>query len=218
MTLPDDFNQVIFEFKRRFPEDAVWFDWHPFGHSRPKLREPMDFFCQAVAEQGWKADRAHEIHARLSRLINGQWLPEVILSLTDTQLTKDVGYSRPKVETVRALAEFWAEHSLAEVKDMSNDEIRAHLKAIKGIGDWTISYFLLYQLHRQILFVEDRLPRLGLQFVLNLKKTPTIAEAKRITTRRWGDLAYFGVMIMFNLGHYQYYHKKYWNFSSARVN
>jgi 3-methyladenine DNA glycosylase/8-oxoguanine DNA glycosylase len=207
-----DWMELVNEFEQKYPQDSVWFDMYPFTAPYKPLRKPMDFFCEAIAEQGWKMDRAVEMHNKMKSLLNSidcyDWNPIIIFSLSDSQL-KEVGYSRPKVETIRNLAHFWIEHSLDDVKLLSDKDIIELLLPIKGIGMWTIKYWLQTQLHRRVLFIEDRLPRIGLQFILNLEKVPTISQAEKIVKKRWGEFAFLGVMICTQVGHFRHYHKSY---------
>ena len=217
--LPTNFESLLNSFSSKFPNDIVWYYQYPFSlhnHLNTILRPPMDWFCQAVAEQGWKPERAKQIYNKMFNLLSGleckNWDPVIIFSLTDEQLTKQVGYSKPKAETIRQLASFWMEHSIEEIKHLNNDQIIELLSFIKGIGIWTINYWLSHQLCRKVIWIEDRLPRIGLQFILDLPKLPTIKEAKNIVQQRWGEYAYFGVMILFQIGHFKHYSKNYFNF------
>lgn len=61
-----------------------------------------------------------------------------------------LGLSRPKIRTLRALAEAVAGGSLdfSRLEGMANQQVHDTLTAIKGIGPWTADVFLLFCLGR----------------------------------------------------------------------
>ena len=79
--------------------------------------------------------------------------PKKILALSDEDL-KACYFSRQKIIYVRALAAAIASKKINLKKlSMLNDEaIRTTLKAIKGIGDWTVDVYLMHALQRSDLF------------------------------------------------------------------
>ena len=75
--------------------------------------------------------------------------PDHLLSLSDTQL-KTIGFSRQKNSYARnlALALKKGELDLANLHTCSDEEVRASLTAIKGIGVWTANIYLLTAMQR----------------------------------------------------------------------
>jgi DNA-3-methyladenine glycosylase II len=83
----------------------------------------------------------------------GRLTPKKILALSDTEL-KSCFFSRQKIIYARHLAAAILSREL-DLKKLSvypEEIIRAKLKAIKGIGDWTVDVFLLMALHRNDVF------------------------------------------------------------------
>lgn len=83
----------------------------------------------------------------------GMVTPENILSLTDEEL-KACYFSRQKIVYARDLAKaiMSKEVDLKKLALCSDDVIRASLKKIKGIGDWTVDVYLMMVLQRCDLF------------------------------------------------------------------
>ncbi|MEP6949672.1 MAG: DNA-3-methyladenine glycosylase 2 family protein [Ginsengibacter sp.] len=79
--------------------------------------------------------------------------PGKVLLLTDEEL-KSCYFSRQKMSYVRHLAEALSNGTvdLGGMEKLSNDEIRAALSKLKGIGNWTIDVYLIFVLRRTDVF------------------------------------------------------------------
>jgi len=79
--------------------------------------------------------------------------PKKILALSDEEL-KACYFSRQKIVYVRALAAaiVTKKINLKKLGNASDEEIRALLKQVKGIGDWTVDVYLMHALQRSDLF------------------------------------------------------------------
>jgi DNA-3-methyladenine glycosylase II len=79
--------------------------------------------------------------------------PAKILALSDEQL-RSCYFSRQKIIYARELAK--AIHSrklkLKKLQSACDEDVRAELKKIKGIGDWTADVYLMHALQRRDLF------------------------------------------------------------------
>ncbi len=64
---------------------------------------------------------------------------------------------------------------------MSNEEVIAHVTAVKGIGVWTAHMFLIFTLERlDVLPTGDLGIQKGFQVLFNLKKLPTPAQMEKL--------------------------------------
>ncbi|MBL0153778.1 MAG: DNA-3-methyladenine glycosylase 2 family protein [Chitinophagaceae bacterium] len=83
----------------------------------------------------------------------GYVTPAKILSLSDEDL-RSCYFSRQKIVYARELANAIQSKSLQlkKLDQAHEDEIRLSLKAIKGIGDWTVDVYLMHALQRTDLF------------------------------------------------------------------
>jgi DNA-3-methyladenine glycosylase II len=79
--------------------------------------------------------------------------PKRLLTLSDQEL-KECYFSRQKTVYARCLANAIVSKQiiLKTFSDLDDAEIRRQLKAIKGIGDWTVDVYLLFALQRTDIF------------------------------------------------------------------
>lgn len=83
----------------------------------------------------------------------GYVTPAKILSLSDEDL-RSCYFSRQKIVYARELANAIQSKSLQlkKLEQAHEDVVRMSLKAIKGIGDWTVDVYLMHALQRTDLF------------------------------------------------------------------
>ena len=83
----------------------------------------------------------------------GSVTPQKILLLSDAAL-KTCYFSRQKIVYTRCLAQavIDGEITISKLENLPDEEIRAALTKIKGIGNWTVDVFLMMVLHRTDLF------------------------------------------------------------------
>jgi DNA-3-methyladenine glycosylase II len=83
----------------------------------------------------------------------GHITPSKVLQLTDEEL-KACYFSRQKIAYTKHLATEvnCSRLDLGALAGMENDSIRAALKQLKGVGDWTVDVFLMMALHRTDVF------------------------------------------------------------------
>ena len=79
--------------------------------------------------------------------------PQSFLKLTDEEL-KACYFSRQKTIYTRGLATALVEGALdlRSLETLSDDEVRARLIVLKGIGNWTIDVYLMFVLQRPDIF------------------------------------------------------------------
>ncbi len=79
--------------------------------------------------------------------------PARVVLLTDEEF-KACYFSRQKTLYVKHLAEFLisGKLSLEKLEQLTDDEVRQQLTAIKGIGNWTVDIYLIFILHRADVF------------------------------------------------------------------
>ena len=121
----------------------------------PRLRRPQEShfaaLVQAIVYQQLAGAAAAAIHRRLIAALGGDISPDALLGLSDEAL-RAAGLSATKVASLRDLA--------AKVQDgtvvlsprtlarQTDEEIKARLSTVRGIGPWTADMFLLFQLRR----------------------------------------------------------------------
>lgn len=90
----------------------------------------------------------NKLRARLTNIT-----PETFLALTDEEL-KACYFSRQKTLYTRNLATELLEGrlDLTSLETMPDEEVRAQLISLKGIGNWTIDVYLMFVLQRTDIF------------------------------------------------------------------
>jgi len=76
------------------------------------------------------------------------------ISAADNDILRDAGLSRQKTRYVNEVADAFLEHdySLETFEAATDEEIRAELTAITGVGDWTANMQLLFAFGREDVF------------------------------------------------------------------
>jgi DNA-3-methyladenine glycosylase II len=122
------------------------------GFRPPLTPDPFEMLVGAITAQQVSLFSALAIRNRLIERFGGQigeaWAfpaRERIASASEQQLVA-LGFSRRKAEYVVGLARSELDlHALAELPD---DEVKARLVALRGLGEWTADWFLARHLAR----------------------------------------------------------------------
>jgi DNA-3-methyladenine glycosylase II len=120
-------------------------------HGPPPLwaREPgFATLLQIILEQQVSLASARACFEKISRRV-GALTPDSVLESNDAELRSD-GFSRQKAEYARHLAEAVVnkEVHLDVLHTLRDDNVRAELTKLKGIGRWTSDIYLLMALRR----------------------------------------------------------------------
>jgi len=158
----------------------------PVDLSRWRARWALDSFralARAIVGQQIATRAATAIFERLQALIGTNDPAAAILGATDTEL-RAVGLSAAKAASLRDLAGRLRDGRLEldRLDDMSDDEARAQLTAVRGIGSWTADMFLLGQLGRpDILPAGDLGIRHAVRAAYGLDRVPTEREVRELS-------------------------------------
>ena len=135
-----------------------------------------------ILEQQVSLASAKAAFDRLCAELNDNVTPESFLYLTDSQL-RAAGFSRQKTKYGRCLADalLRGDVVLADLPALSDEEVRAQLVAVKGIGNWTADVYLMMCLGRVNLWpVGDRALAVAVKEVLQLPAVPKKDELEKI--------------------------------------
>lgn len=118
---------------------------------------------------------------------------ENFLTLDSTEL-KRIGFSRQKSDYCRNLADMVVrgELKIDELTRMSDEDVRATLITVRGIGHWTIDIYLLMALSRKDIWPNGDLALINaLKGVKGLAGNPDQQEIEKITDawRPWRSIA-----------------------------
>lgn len=154
------------------------------GRPRPFRRAPtFETLVLLILEQQVSLDSARAAFRRLTEVTKVD--PAGVLALDDDTMRR-AGFSRQKARYVQLLAEAVDSGSfdLAALADLPDEEARARLLSLTGIGPWTADVFLLSCLERPDIWpVGDRALQVGVGEVLDLDTTPTPTELESIGIR-----------------------------------
>ncbi len=124
-----------------------------YGYPPFWSREPsFATFIHIILEQQVSLASARAAFVKLKSFI-GEITPEKIISLSDEEL-RQCYFSRQKTIYARCLAQAFIDRiiTIDQLTNSSDEEIRALLTSIKGIGNWTVDVFLMMCLHSTDLF------------------------------------------------------------------
>lgn len=157
----------------------------------PRARpDPYLDLLQSIVSQQLSVKAADTIFKRLCALFpRGYPTADRLAGLSD-QALRAAGVSRQKAGYLRNVAEFARAGGLrlARLRAMTDDEVIAHLTAIKGVGRWTVEMLLMFTLGRPDIFPVDdvgiqaamiRLYRLRVRGPALRRRMEKIAEAWR---------------------------------------
>jgi DNA-3-methyladenine glycosylase II len=160
-------------------------DLFAWERSRP-WRSPFEALARAIAGQQISTYAANAIYGRLVTLVGDPLTPAGVLARSEEEL-RAVGLSGRKVLYVRDLAERAIDGRLQldRLDELSDDEVRAQLVAVAGIGQWSADMFLLFELHRPDVFPAGDLGlRKALQMLDGLDHAPA-EKAAAARAERW---------------------------------
>jgi DNA-3-methyladenine glycosylase II len=106
--------------------------------------------AEAIVYQQLNGKAAETIFKRFAALAGEPLTPEGILKLSDEQM-RAAGLSKQKSAYLKDLATKTATGVLdfAQLSELPDEEVIAHLTQVKGIGVWTAQMFLMFTLKRE---------------------------------------------------------------------
>ncbi len=166
---------------------------HEFGEP-PLWARPAGFatLVQIILEQQISLESGRAAFERLETAA-GAVTPEAVADL-DLASLRRAGLTRQKAAYCRGLAESVRDGGLRlrRVARADDEDARAQLCAVKGIGPWTADVYLLFALRRPDIWPPGDLALLrALREVKGLRRDPTRERAERIARawRPWRSVA-----------------------------
>lgn len=148
---PDNFNSFCDILAKRDKDLKQIIQTH--GYPTPWIR-PNSFqtLVLTILEQQVSLAAAYAAFNRLKNKI-GTVTPKKILSLTDEEL-RACYFTRQKIVYAKGLAEAVQSRTiqLKTMESLPDEEVRARLIQLKGIGNWTVDVYLMHALCRTDLF------------------------------------------------------------------
>ena len=145
--------------------------------------DPLQALARSIVGQQIATSAANAIFGRLQAFI-GQRDPAVAIAEASADELRAVGLSAAKAASLRDLVTRTLDGrlSLDRFDDLTDDEAREQLIAVRGIGPWTADMFLLGQLGRpDILPAGDLGIRHAVQRAYGLEKVPSERDVRTIS-------------------------------------
>ena len=124
----------------------------------PRARpDPYMDLLQSIVSQQLSVKAADTIFKRLLDLFPRGYPTAARLAAMSDEALRAAGVSRQKAGYLRNVAVFARAGGLrlARLRAMTDDEVIAHLTAIKGVGRWTVEMLLMFTLGRPDIFPVD---------------------------------------------------------------
>ncbi len=145
---------------------------------KPKRKHYLTFL-RSIINQQLSSKSASAIYKRLLAYYNNNPLPEKIIQTPGKDIRK-LGISNPKIKYIQDFSEkiINGEIHFRGLSKKSDSEIIEEFTKVKGIGEWTVQMFLIFNLCRlNVLPVNDQGIKRGAMITYGLKKLP---DAKKL--------------------------------------
>lgn len=158
----------------------------------PRRRHGFETLVEIVVSQQLSIAAADTIFARVKEKVV-PFDPATLIA-TDAETLRACGLSAPKQKHMKTIAAAILDGSLdlKRVRNMHDDDARAHLTAVKGIGPWTADIYLMSSLGRADIWpVGDVGLQAAITRVLKLRKRPNEKHMEKLSKdwRPWRTIA-----------------------------
>ena len=153
----------------------------PLPH-RKHRDEGFEALVSIVVNQQLSVSAADTIFGRVKDRVT-PFTPEQLLA-TDSEILRACGLSGPKQKHMKSIASAIVEGSLdlKRVRNMHDEEARAHLTAVKGIGPWTADIYLMSSLGRADIWpVADVGLQAAIHRAFSLRKRPNEKQMEKLS-------------------------------------
>jgi DNA-3-methyladenine glycosylase II len=151
----------------------------------PRRKHGFEALVDIVVSQQLSIAAADTIFGRVKEKVV-PFDPPTLLA-TDAEVLRACGLSGPKQKHMKSIAAAILDGSLdlKRVRNMQDDDARAHLTAVKGIGPWTADIYLMSSLGRADIWpVGDVGLQAAITRALNLRKRPNEKQMEKLS-RNW---------------------------------
>jgi len=163
----------------------------PMPH-RARREEGFEALISIVVSQQLSVAAADTIFGRVKAKIS-PFDPAQVLA-AEAEMLRACGLSAPKQKHMKSIASAIVGGSLDlnRLRDMHDDDARAHLTAVKGIGPWTADIYLMSSLGRADIWpVGDVGLQAAIHRALKLRKRPNQKQMEKLSKdwRPWRTVA-----------------------------
>jgi DNA-3-methyladenine glycosylase II len=159
---------------------------------RSRREEGFEALISIVVSQQLSVAAADTIFGRMKAKIVPFGPAQVLAA--DAATLRGCGLSAPKQKHIKSIASAIIAGSLdlARIRSMHDDDARAHLTAVKGIGPWTADIYLMASLGRADIWpVGDVGLQAAIHRAFNLRKRPNTKQMEKLSQgwRPWRTVA-----------------------------
>ncbi|HEY2033742.1 MAG TPA: hypothetical protein VGH02_08660 [Rhizomicrobium sp.] len=159
---------------------------------KPRRKHGFEALMDIVVSQQLSIAAADTIFGRVKEKVV-PFDPPTLLA-TPAEVLRACGLSAPKQKHMKSIATAILDGSLdlKRVRNMHDDDARAHLTAVKGIGPWTADIYLMSSLGRADIWpVADVGLQAAITRALKLKKRPNEKQMEKLSKawRPWRTIA-----------------------------
>ena len=157
---------------------------------KPDIGREGDTFealCRSIIYQQLSGKAAGTIHERFLLLFPKKKPTPKLLLKHEREVLRNAGLSNQKTDYLYDLSRKFSEGFITPEKfpEMTDEEIREHLVAVKGIGIWTADMFLMFTLGRpDVLPTLDLGIKKGFQKLFKLKELPDETKMQKLA-KNW---------------------------------
>jgi DNA-3-methyladenine glycosylase II len=152
---------------------------------KPRRKHGFEALVDIVVSQQLSIAAADTIFGRVKEKVS-PFTPENLLA-TPAEVLRACGLSAPKQKHMKSIASAILDGSLdlKRIRTMHDDDARAHLTAVKGIGPWTADIYLMGSLGRADIWpVADVGLQASITRVLKLRKRPNEKQMEKLS-KNW---------------------------------
>lgn len=149
---------------------------------RSRREEGFEALISIIVSQQLSVAAADTIFARVKARV-APFEPAQVLA-AEAEILRACGLSAPKQKHMKTIAAAILEGSLdlARVRTMHDEDARAHLTAVKGIGPWTADIYLMASLGRADIWpVGDVGLQAAVTRALGLRKRPNEKQMEKLS-------------------------------------
>lgn len=169
------------------------------SHGKPA--DPFYALCESIIFQQISGKAGDAIFGKFLTLFRAKHpTPKAFLKLPDSTI-RAAGISPQKLSYLRDLAQKFEDKTINQrgLGEWSDEEVRAHLVAVKGIGTWTADMFLMFYLHRMdILPTGDLGIQKGFKILFKLRTLPSPEKMEKLA-RDWAPYRTVASRYLWNL-------------------
>ncbi len=166
----------------------------PAARRRGRPDDAYSSLLRTIVGQQLSTKAARTIYARLVALFGDVPPTPVRLIAAEEEALRAAGLSRQKISYLRGLAArvHSGELELDTLHELPDEEVSAHITAVKGLGQWSADMFLMFYLRRpDVLPVGDLGIRRAIKNVYGLPGLPDADDLRTLAEpwRPWRTLA-----------------------------